>query len=106
MEKLPLIVGLAWFHEESYVRIWALFADRNERFENFRDWIESASQIEQIQKAQGFRVIRIYVDAYEFPAWCSRNFRDIDSKAVIDYAGEKAAEVLFREIGEHGKPQG
>ena len=101
MEKLPSVVGLAWFTAESYPRVRELFTDRDERIENFRDWLERATQVEKIKKADGFRVIRVHLDATDFPAWCRRNGRNVDSDAVADYAAEKAAEVLFRERGEH-----
>ncbi len=64
------VVGLAWFREEDYPSLLAIFEDADKMPRSWKEWLKGAEQTEQRAKALGQATERVYIDPDTFPDWC------------------------------------
>jgi hypothetical protein len=62
--------GMAWYKEEDYPKLRALFVDGDEFPEFYDEWLDSAEEDEQRAIARGVELVRIAVEPDAFSAWC------------------------------------
>jgi hypothetical protein len=81
-------VGLAWFRNEDYPRLLAIFEDANEMHDTWEEWQESAKKVEDHLKTEGYTVERIFIDPDTFPGWCRKAGVRINAKARSRFTAE------------------
>lgn len=90
----PQIVSLFWYrNRQDYAKLLSVFKDRANLPESFDAWLKKAEAIRLDQKMSGRKVVRAYVDADTFVAWCALNGCDVDGKARTAYANRIAFEI-------------
>jgi hypothetical protein len=84
------IAGISWYTAENYAAAREIMADKHVLAPIYEDWRKKAEASVQKWEASGFRVVRVYIKAEEFRAWCLARDLDIDAKARIRFANEAA----------------
>lgn len=91
------IAGIPWFQEDDYETFRLLLPERSWH-DSYAEWKAGAEQGVERLKHKGIRTIKAEVRAADFVAWCRSTGREVNTKALLDFANEAA----HREItGKH-----
>ncbi len=86
------IIGYAWYSEKEYQKIMATSYDCEEdRFENYREWLEYAKERISEFKAIGWIVIKVSVANKDLKKWLRKNKLSNISENREKYIEEKLA---------------
>lgn len=93
-EPLVQLTPMPWYEAQSYQRVCALMADKDNLFGTHAEWFTAAQRTEQHLRRQGVTPVRVVLDLVQFPAWCAANRAGlhIDGKARNAYAAAMAVE--------------
>lgn len=62
---------MSWYlRRDDFDQLRSVFEDRDSFFETFEEWEAMALKAEQSLQRMGTHVMRAYLDAIQFPAWC------------------------------------
>lgn len=81
-----IIAGLAWYKREDYSRIIQIMSDRHLLPNDFDIWLRKAEKGANELRAQGYTVVKVYVQPDEFLVWCKSVGLDVNATARIKYA--------------------
>jgi hypothetical protein len=87
-------VGVAWYRREDYDRLLTVFSDADKLAGTYDDWLAQATAFEERESKRGVRFIRVVIDPDEFPAWCKSQGLDVNAKARMRFASERAAHII------------
>lgn len=82
------VVALPWFHRQDYDALRASMRDAAELPENFADWEQRETALEEATVANGTDVQRVMLEPAAFEGWCRAHARQADAHARRDYAEE------------------
>ena len=86
----PTVVGIVWYRQKDYERLKRMFPDGYTLDDTFSDWLKNAQRVSGELTAQGFTVVKAYVDPEICPGWCEARGVPMDRQARSDYAREYA----------------
>lgn len=89
-------VGIPWFAGDDYEAFRKLMPDRAWQ-DTYDKWEFAANKLADQQERAGVRVFKANVQSDAFAQWCRSTGRDINSRALLDYASEFAARQLFQQ---------
>jgi hypothetical protein len=92
------VIGLAWFRKEDYPRLREIFEDAHEMHDTWEEWVESAKNVEERLKTEGFIVDRIHIHPDTFPEWC----RKAGVRVIASARSRFTAEAVARKHGIRG----
>lgn len=94
MTQLPIrAVGIPWYRREDYARVRKLFKDGDQFPATFDHWLKAAEKTKQVYEADGYIVLKAYIDPSTFPVWCKTRGLDIDANARTEFGSWFAAQA-------------
>ena len=94
-----LVVGVAWYRPEQWVRLREICADRARIEWTHAEWLANATSRFAELTAQGYRLERVDVDVERLLAWCLVQGRPVDGPARSAYAAHMLEERYRRKRG-------
>jgi hypothetical protein len=91
MNRSSILVGLPWYHLEAYDAARALMEDGGSMPETFDQWQAAQIPMETEAQARGTAVMRVYIEAKTFRAWCEAHDTKPNAAGRLAYATEVAA---------------
>jgi hypothetical protein len=85
-------VGIPWYRDDDWNALCAVFADRHDLHDDFRDWRRAAEKLEKQLRKSGHIVERVHIDPSSFPLWCAARGLNVDAKARSRFASEFVSE--------------
>jgi hypothetical protein len=83
------ISGIVWYRREDWDGMRAICLDLWQ-FKDYDDWLRRAEKAFDAAGKSGARVMKAYLDAVTFKAWCIGNNVQPNGKARTAYANELA----------------
>lgn len=87
-------VGVSWYRPETYDSLRAMMADPEVLPATYEKFLYRALKQEEQQRAAGLAVIRVHLDADEFPGFCRERGLDLNAQGRMAFAAFKAAEMI------------
>jgi hypothetical protein len=91
-----MIVGLAWYTEEEWLKVKTAAVDPDRFEETYREWLQLAEEALVKLRAEGINAQRSYIKTEELLAWCLAHNKLNDAAArakfVAAQGGSKASE--------------
>ncbi|MCE1274144.1 MAG: hypothetical protein LWW75_06425 [Chlorobiales bacterium] len=91
--KVLQVVGIAWYRQETYGRLRAMFEDGDKLPKTYESWLTAANQLRIATEAKGMRVICVDIDPDEFPKWCIANGMSLNAAARMQFSNLMAYRV-------------
>lgn len=88
-------VGVAWFDEESYLRIWDVMNDPYAFPFNYDEWRKRTENFERNWKRRGHLTVRIVVDPDAFFAWCKAASREVNVYSLERFVHQAVSPSLY-----------
>jgi hypothetical protein len=88
--------GMAWYRKEDYQQLLKIFVDQHLLPRSFEEWEKKAETGRKKFLADGYIVVRSYIDPNTFPAWCASKGLDINASAPTKFAAEEARLTMLR----------
>jgi hypothetical protein len=85
-------VGVPWVREEDYPAFLAICEDADRLPPTWQRFAQFSEQAEQRYRANGYLVVRAYIDPETFPDWCAQRDTGINSQARMRFAASIADE--------------
>jgi hypothetical protein len=92
------IVGIPWYHKETYRAARALFIDGAKLPAAYDAWLKGALEAESKVKANGQTAIRAYIDPIAFRIWCEQRGLAPDFSARSAFAHARARDEFTRSM--------
>jgi len=89
---IPPSIGLAWFREQDYPALLAIFEDADKMHRTWEDWVKSAEETEQRLEATGQIIDRVYIYPKSFPGWCAQERVGVNREGRHKYVASVMAE--------------
>lgn len=94
--KPVLVIGMSWYLEEDFEEIKRVMTDSHTLHRTYAEWFKAATTGEEHQRRAGQHVIRAIIRPQAFKQWCEQRGLNIDSKARMAFANEKAMEAATK----------
>ena len=92
-------VGMAWYRAEPFGDVRAMMTDAEKLPATFEKFLYAAMKGEEKLRRAGHAVIRVHLDADEFPAFCRARGLDVDAHGRMEYAAFVAARTVQADGG-------
>lgn len=89
---MPHVIGIVWVRKEDYQAFLAMFADRDKMPDRWENWLKAAQKRENIIRAGGTLVERVYIDPETFPDWCRVHNCGVDAQGREKFVATLLAE--------------
>jgi hypothetical protein len=94
-----LVVGVAWYRPEQWVRLREICVDRASVEWTHAEWLVNATNRFAELTAQGYRLERVDVDVEQLLAWCLAQGKVVDGPARSAYAAHLLGEKYRKRRG-------
>lgn len=99
-ERAQAMVGVAWYRQEQWARLYEIADDREYLGMTYEEWQQGAEEALQRLAKQGLDPVPVPVDVEELLQWCREHNRPIDGNARAEYAAYRLAQTGVEEEGE------
>ena len=87
-------MALFWFRRDQSERHKSISTDRDAMAPTYDQWLHLAERVRKREQERGVRVIIVEPHVDDFAAWCASHGLDVDSKARVRLASERAAAIV------------
>ena len=84
--------GVPWVRAEDWLAFLAIMEDRDDSPVSWEIFNQRSEQFESSLKAQGYIVVRAYIDPETFPDWCRTHGHRVNAEGRGSFAASVAAE--------------
>ena len=89
MQDHEIVIGIAWFQPECWVRLKKIADDRANLDDSYDEWKKNANTAISDIRAAGKIVKRVNVDIDELLHWCKAQNMPVNSSSRAHYVSEK-----------------
>ena len=86
-------IAFAWYSRNDWLQLWEAAPDREDLDASFDEWELAAIEAELELKTRGAPVVRVYIDASSFLAWCAKKRRPPNRASRTAYVADVARVV-------------